>query len=91
MPIRHDNNGSGIYEHAKCIPHGFVVCAVNADLLVLYAVAIAVLAEEHAVPETFGDPFDVRRDVENACGEKHLFAAVSGFASPKKESAAGFP
>ena len=62
---RHDHAGR-IVQHAERILDRFVVRAADRDPFSAHPIAVAILAEKHAVPEALLHPGNLRRKMKNA-------------------------
>ncbi len=72
-------------QHPERVLDRLVVRAADRDPLPAHAVAIAVFAKKHAVPEAFLHPGDLGREMENAGREEETIRPVGGAAAAEDE------
>jgi hypothetical protein len=80
-PVRDNRHTRRIQHHPQRILHRFIRPPVNRDVFALDPVAVAVLAEKHAVSETGSNAGDIRRDVKDPGREQQRVAFEGTFPS----------
>src|ERR1041385_7316591 len=74
--IGDDDDPARVTKHRQGVFDGLVSPPIDGDSLLLNAVAVAIFAKKHTVPETWSYSGDVRRDMENACCQQETSAVV---------------
>ena len=86
LAVRSHDDTAGVAQHPECILDRFVVRTADRDALPAHPVAVAVLAEKHAVAEALFHPRDLRREMENAGRDEQAIRAIGSASTLQRKA-----